>query len=65
MPVQVCELNGQPGFRWGQQGRCYTYEEGDEDGRRAARRKAARQGRAIEASRHAARKNSRRRRGQD
>ena len=41
MPVERCQLNGQPGYRWGQQGKCYTGY--------GARAKAARQGRAVKA----------------
>lgn len=49
MPVQSCEENGQPGFKYGESGRCYTYANGDKRARELARSKAAKQGRAIEA----------------
>jgi len=42
VPVERCTSNGQPGFRWGSQGRCYTGE--------GARARAERQGRAVEAN---------------
>lgn len=50
MPVQNCQRNGMPGFKWGKQGHCYTYQSKDEAGRRRARTQAEAQGRAIEAA---------------
>lgn len=50
MPLQRCETDGRPGFRWGQAGRCYTFRRGNAEARTRARGKALRQGRAIEAS---------------
>lgn len=50
MPIQPCNKDGKPGFRWGQSGACYTYTPGNNAARKAARAKAARQGRAVEAS---------------
>ena len=47
MPVQVCTSNGQPGFRYGKSGACYTYKAGSESGRKAAKRKSILQGAAI------------------
>ena len=52
MPVQACQLNGKPGFKWGTNGRCYTYTPDDEASREAAKALAARQGRAVETSQH-------------
>lgn len=52
MPVESCVLNGKPGFRWGKQGKCYTYKSGDTASRARARAQAARQGRAVEANKH-------------
>jgi hypothetical protein len=40
MPIQKCTNKGKSGYRWGQQGHCYTGP--------GARAKALRQGRAIE-----------------
>lgn len=48
MPVQYCEKDGKPGYRWGETGICYTYEAGNERQRAEARVKAEIQGRAIE-----------------
>lgn len=50
MPVQACHADGRPGFKWGQEGHCYTYTRGDAASREAARAKAETQGRAIQAS---------------
>lgn len=48
MPVQKCQENGNPGWRWGKSGKCYTYTKGDKEGSKRAHEKAARQGRAIQ-----------------
>lgn len=42
--VQACSINGLPGYQFGDGGTCYTYADGDENGRRAARVKANQQG---------------------
>jgi len=42
MPVKRCQSNKKPGYKWGDQGNCYTGKN--------ARQKALRQGRAIHAS---------------
>ena len=47
MPVIRCSSEGLPGFKFGSKGKCYTYEEGDAEGRASARRKAEAQGQAI------------------
>lgn len=44
MPVESCSLNGKPGFRWGNQGKCYTYTPGDESSMKEAKGKANKQG---------------------
>lgn len=43
----VCKENGKPGFKYGNSGKCYTYEPGSESGRNNAKRKAIMQGAAI------------------
>lgn len=53
MPVEPATENGKPGYRWGKKGHIYTYTSGDETSRRRAYAKAAKQGRAVEASKHA------------
>lgn len=55
MPVQRCQKDGKPGFKWGKQGFCYVYKKGSDQSRDAARKKAAAQGRAINARRGNAR----------
>ncbi|OPY54651.1 MAG: hypothetical protein A4E48_00230 [Methanosaeta sp. PtaU1.Bin060] len=52
IPIQPCQEDGKDGFRYGPTGKCYTHD-GSEEGKKAARAKAAKQGRAIEASKHA------------
>jgi hypothetical protein len=47
MPVQSCSIDGKPGFRWGDAGKCYTYTPGDSASRDDAREKARNQGLAI------------------
>ncbi len=50
MPVMTCSADGKSGYKWGDQGKCYTYTAGDEQSRTAAENKAKLQGRAIEAN---------------
>ena len=45
MPVMRCQANGKPGYKWGESGKCYTGP--------GAKAQAQRQGRAIEANKHA------------
>ncbi|HEY6019192.1 MAG TPA: hypothetical protein VIY48_04615 [Candidatus Paceibacterota bacterium] len=47
MPVQHCESNGKPGYKWGNSGKCYTYTANDESSRKEAYKKATAQGIAI------------------
>lgn len=47
MPIQSCHARGKPGFKWGSQGKCYTYTSGNERSRKRAIEKAQTQGRAI------------------
>ena len=50
MPIQPCQLQGRPGYRYGPTGTCYTYTPNSERSRKRAHDKAATQGRAIEAN---------------
>lgn len=50
MPVQACQVNGKPGYKYGANGTCYTYTSGDKASREGSKAKAAKQGRAIKAS---------------
>ena len=49
MPVQVCQADGKPGYRWGERGKCYTYTPGNRRRKAAARLKAEMQGKAVAA----------------
>ncbi len=51
MPIQRCTLNNKPGFKWGERGKCYTYDQNDAASRERAKQRALRQGRAIERER--------------
>lgn len=55
MPVQACQLNGKPGYKWGSTGKCYTYTGGNKASQQAARAKATKQGQAAQASGNAKR----------
>jgi len=47
MPVQSCSDNGKPGYRWGEQGACYTYPKGNLAQKKKAKKKAFYQGLAT------------------
>lgn len=47
MPVQHCQSDGKPGWRWGQSGKCYVYTPGSEASSNEAKRRAHVQGAAI------------------
>ena len=50
MPVERCQRDGKPGFRWGEKGFCYTYERNNDESRDRAFEKARKQGQAIKVS---------------
>jgi len=50
MPIKSCNEDGKPGYKYGDEGKCYHYEPGNEESRKRAYDRAAEQGRAIEAS---------------
>jgi hypothetical protein len=50
MPIERCEENGMPGFRFGGSGKCYTYQPNNESSMTEARNKARAQERAAYAS---------------
>lgn len=50
MPVQVCTADNKPGFKWGDQGKCFSYTSGNVISRNRAMDKALAQGRAIKAA---------------
>lgn len=47
MPIESCQSNGNPGYRWGNQGKCYTYNPSNEGSKKNAKKKATLQGIAI------------------
>ena len=47
MPINSCSNNGKPGYKWGEQGMCYTYAEGDNRSMKQAKNKARLQGLAA------------------
>lgn len=47
MPVKDCQLENKPGYKWGDQGKCYTYDPKNEGSKRNANKKARIQGLAI------------------
>ena len=49
MPLQRIVKNGQPAYRWGQHGHCYSYTPNDVRSRELAKQKALKQGRAEHA----------------
>lgn len=50
MPVQPCNSNGKPGYRFGESGFCYTYTAGNESSEKKAKAKARLQEIAARAS---------------
>ena len=50
MPVMNCRKNDKPGYKWGDEGTCYTYNPDSELSKEAAKDKAKKQGAAIEIS---------------
>ena len=44
MPVQQCNIGVKPGYKWGEQGKCYTYIPGNESSANEAKKKAYVQG---------------------
>ena len=47
MPLMRCTVKGKPGFKWGRNGKCYTYKAGDKKSMARARQKAVAQAYAI------------------
>lgn len=47
MPVNNCSDNGKPGYKWGDGGKCYTYNPSSESSKVSAKKKALAQGIAI------------------
>ena len=49
MPIMQCTKDGKIGFKWGENGTCFTYTPGNEESQREAIRKANAQAAAIRA----------------
>jgi hypothetical protein len=47
MPVKRCEIDGKPGWQYGESGKCYTFDDGDDASEKTAKAKAVTQGLAI------------------
>lgn len=47
MPVKRCRLNNKPGWKYGDEGKCYTYTAGNKKSEATAKLKASKQGVAI------------------
>lgn len=47
MPVKPCTEGGKPGYKWGDQGKCYVYSPEDEKSMNRAKQKAYIQGLAA------------------
>lgn len=47
MPLKKCQINNNPGYKWGDAGKCYEYEPGDDDSIAGAKKQAIAQGVAI------------------
>jgi len=47
MPIEECSVEGEPGVKWGDAGKCYTYDPDDEQSRKDAVQQALAQGIAI------------------
>lgn len=58
MPVNDCMENNKKGYKWGSTGKCYTYDDGDDNSKEEAYSKMMKQARAIEASKSKQRKSN-------
>jgi hypothetical protein len=50
--MKACSKNGKPGFKWGDNGFCYTYTPGNKESLVSAKAKCMQQAKAIEANKH-------------
>jgi SPP1 gp7 family putative phage head morphogenesis protein len=51
VPLEHCQIEGRPGWRWGNAGHCYGYQPGSEESEKLARAAAMRQAYAAEGER--------------
>lgn len=54
--LERCRKNGKPAYRWGPEGKPYTYTAGDKPSRERAKRRAESQGRQMKANKRKDRK---------
>ncbi len=47
MPIRQCRIDNKPGYKWGQEGKCYDYNPSDESSKYQAKKSAIQQGIAI------------------
>jgi len=52
MPLTTCRKDGNPGYKWGEDGHCYSYEPSSPEARERAIAHAKKQGQAIESHKH-------------
>lgn len=50
MPIKKCSLDGKPGWKWGDEGTCYTYDPESASGSTVAKAKATKQAAAAYAN---------------
>ena len=50
MPVHSCQEDGKPGWKYGDSGKCYTYNQGDEEDSKRAHKQAEKQASAIDST---------------
>lgn len=48
MPIKSCQLNGKPGFKWGNTNKCWTYTPGNEASKKTAKKNCINQAIKIE-----------------
>jgi hypothetical protein len=56
MPLHRVQYHNKPAYRWGRRGHAYTYKAGSKASRERAKRKAIKQGLAIEYRKHSGRR---------
>jgi hypothetical protein len=54
--LERCRKNGKPAYRWGSEGKPFTYTAGDKESRERAKRRAEAQGRQMKANKRKDRK---------
>lgn len=47
MPISNCQINNEPGYKWGKSGKCYAYDPSSDSSKEDAKKKAIAQGVAI------------------